>query len=370
MSTDAYGMHGGGLRLYRPEANDDGVGGEGPISGRTTLGQFFERAFVPLWVMSRGLDPKTETSYRDSIEWWTRLMGDLPMDEIDDFAAARFVQQLQEQRGRGQTRDRMAARTVRRHCRHVTKVLAFAGPKGRDRFSRLNRGLLRDPPLIEGPTPDQPAPSGDWTIEELHRVYEACATLKRPVLDYATPCDWWRALVVVGYYTGLRRGHLLSLLWEDLVVPWQNGGRLTARPRSGKRRKGFRKYVPATALEHLERIKPSPATGLIFAWPGWPARPWTIDKQMQNLVSAAGLGGGRDKFQALRKTHVTQMVIIDPEQSTRIAQQSAGHSDLATTLGHYVNTQAVEYVVARSVEAMPSPVPPEILNPDKQLRLF
>jgi hypothetical protein len=44
-----------------------------------------------------------------------------------------------------------------------------------------------------------------------------------------------------------------------------------------------------------------------------------------------------------------------------VAQQSAGHSNRAVTLGHYVSGDVQERMVAAAIDMMPSPVPPRVV---------
>ena len=52
---------------------------------------------------------------------------------------------------------------------------------------------------------------------------------------------------------------------------------------------------------------------------------------------------------------------LEHEQGLAVAQQSAGHSNRAVTVGHYVSGDVQERMVAAAIDMMPSPVPPRVV---------
>lgn len=98
---------------------------------------------------------------------------------------------------------------------------------------------LRVPP----PSPDVP------TAEDVSQVYLAADAATWPGRRPYAAGDWWRALLVVAVWTGLRRGDLARLTWGDI-------GPETITVRAGKT--GRLQRFPVTPLvnRHLARLRP------------------------------------------------------------------------------------------------------------------
>ena len=314
-----------------------------------TLSEFHESHFVPLWIQGRQLDAKTEASYGHSIAWWSRLTGDPPLDQITDHTVASFIASLCKQPGR---RGTMMMSSVAKHCRNVDTILQMAGPRSRN--NRRGQGLIGEPPFFDAPRVDQEPPSGDWTIEEVRAMYLAADGMTVPTIDGVDPVDWWRTLICLAYYTGLRCSALMSVEYSMIDNEWIN-----VPARLSKRRKGKRQYLHPEAIEHIDGIRRERA--IILAWPQLPTTKRTVYRRFRELQSVAGITVSRRwAFQSFRKTHLTMLagLSLELEQGLAVAQQSAGHSNRAVTTGHYISGDVQERMVAAAIKRMPSPMPP------------
>ena len=315
-----------------------------------TLSEFHECHFLPLWIQGRQLDVKTEASYRQSISWWSRLTSDPPMDQITDHTVASFIASLCKQPGRSST---MMMSSVAKHCCNVDTVLQMAGPRSRN--NRRGQGLIGEPPFFDAPRVDQEPPSGDWTIEELRAMYFLAADVMTvPAIDGVDPVDWWRTLICLAYYTGLRVTALMSVEYSMVDNDWIN-----VPARLSKRRKGKRQYLHPEAIEHIDGIHSERA--IILAWPRWATTKRTAYLRFRQLQSAAEISKSRQwAFQSFRKTHLTMLagLSLEHEQGLAVAQQSAGHSNRAVTTGHYISGDVQERMVVAAIKRMHSPVPP------------
>jgi integrase len=318
---------------------------------RVTLGEFFDECFVPLWIQGQSLAPRTLEAYRESIDRWVRLTGDPPLPAVDDFVAAAFVHDLSTQSGR--KAEIMAKATIRKHIQHVQLVLDFAGPKTRQRPDAQQ--LLRRPIFLKKPRADYHPPDGDFTLDEIHKLYRACSVMTRPGhLSPVTPCDWWRVLLVVAYYSGLRIGALMLLEYKMINREW-----LRVPAGISKGRKGIRQYLSSEARREIERIRTERQT--IFDWRNWPRNKVSLHEHRRKLLVAAGLPEGRQfGFHGLRRAHLTVLNLEAAQIGARAAQRSAGHASVATTMGSYINAAVSERLVAEAIERMPSPIPPEL----------
>jgi integrase len=317
-----------------------------------TLSEIFERAFVPLWIKPQALADKTTKVYREALDHWSRIAGDPPICQIDDWTASHFVEKLLEHPGR--KGEFLSIATVVKHCTALNKLLDFCGPKAREKKRRRNLSLLELPPWIDAPQPDDDPPDGDFTIEEARAIYEAASkmTAPRQVVGVAVP-RWWQALIVVACYTGLRIGQLMRLEYANLRPPYIN-----VMGRVSKKRKGKRQYLAAEALQEIEAIR-SPRR-YIFELPTWEKNPRWLQACFERLLNLAEIPKERQfKFHGFRKLHATLVAdtSADGEDGIKTAQKSLGHGDEATTRGHYVNGRVQDRIVAAAIERLPSPRP-------------
>ena len=183
-------------------------------------------------------------------------------------------------------------------------------------------------------------------------MYLAADVMTDPKIDGVDPADWWRTLICLAYYTGLRVTALMSVEYSMIDNDWIN-----VPARLSKRRKGKRQFLHPEAIEHIERIRSGRA--IILAWPQWATTKRTVYRRFRELQKAAGITESRQwAFQSLRKTHLTTLagLSLEHDHGLAVAQQSAGHSNLAITTGQYVSGDVQERMVAAAIKRMPSPV--------------
>ena len=82
------------FRLFDPESPGTSDAGPGDISPSMSLSEFFDGWFLPVVLRSRGESGGTETVYRDALAWWTKLTGDPPIRQIDEYTVATFAEGL------------------------------------------------------------------------------------------------------------------------------------------------------------------------------------------------------------------------------------------------------------------------------------
>lgn len=278
--------------------------------------------------------------------------ADIPLDQITDMTVAKFMADLAEHPGKKKG-TKMFLSSIAKHARQLDTVLKTAGP--RSRHNRRGQGILpSEPPFFELPRLNKDAPHKDWSIAEMRSLHAACDVMTTPSVEGVATPDWWRCLLVVGYYTGLRITALTHVRFEDIHEGWLN-----VPAEISKGRKGIRKWLPAIAQEHIARIKTDRAE--ILHVPKMATRRRLLYDDFKKLLIAADIAPHRHwKFQSIRKTHVTILANLSSshQDDLRTAQQSAGHSSVRITLAHYASGTQEEKRVAEAVERMPSPVPP------------
>jgi integrase len=163
------------------------------------------------------------------------------------------------------------------------------------------------------------------------------------------------ALYVVALHTGLRRGELLALRWND--VDFEKGtlrvdqsldqhGAFHAPKREESRRTLRLTPVALAALkahrvrQNAEKLKAGERWGdnyLVFPnTVGRPINPSNLYRRdFQPLLERAGLGDEGFTFNSLRHTFATTLAVSGVHPST--AQKMLGHKDIRMTLAIYTH---------------------------------
>ncbi|WP_254512893.1 site-specific integrase [Anatilimnocola floriformis] len=350
------------IRLFDPTTIDLAPDDPSVPSVLWRLSQVFERCFTPLWIQPQALTDSTSTLYLDALGYWKKLVNDPPIGEITDYTTALFTSELLKQPGRKS--EFMSIGTVRKHCTQIDKLLAFTGPKTRDKQGRKNLGLLDLPPMVDKPQADDDPPNGDFSLDEVQRLFAAADKMTTPRIEGVTPAAWWRALIVVACFTGLRISQLMRLEYADLNAPF-----ITVWARNGsKGRKGKKQFLHPEALADILAIRTERTR--IFEFPNWDKNKRWLQTQMERLLQHAAIPEERQfKFHGFRKMHAT--LIADQEGSTssiQAAQLSLGHSHESTTKGSYINGSVQQKIVTASIQRLPSPKAKKV--DDKQMQLF
>ena len=167
--------------------------------------------------------------------------------------------------------------------------------------------------------------------------------------------DRWEALYIVAIHTGLRRGEILGLRWDDVDL---EEGTLSVRrsldtdgtlkaPKRDSSRRTLRLTPSARAAlrshrvqQNEERLKAGELwedNDLVF--PNTLGKPMNAGnfyrREFQPLLERAGLAGEGFTFHSLRHTFATALAAQGVHPST--AQKMLGHSDIRMTLAIYTH---------------------------------
>jgi integrase len=170
---------------------------------------------------------------------------DLPLSELSDSLAADFLASL--------TRQNRQPITVNNHRARLLAVWRMA----------LDRGLVSAVPRVKKLKRFWDEPDA-WNEQEAARIVEAAGKLDLLPICGIPANKWWRAFLLVGYWTALRRGSLLELRRADLDL---KSGWLYVRPVGIKTRHGKRFRLGADALDAVRQIW-MPDRELLFPWRG------------------------------------------------------------------------------------------------------
>jgi integrase len=341
------------------------------LSDTSTLRQFFDGYYRPVCLADA--EPMTLVEYQTTLGYWERFAGTEqfpggpPLARITALTLADFRDRLKKLKGR-RPATTVSPHTVRKHMRQIQAVLDRSGPSARGKL-RDAAGLIPHPPWVRPPEAYDREPRS-VPLAVIDRIYESCSVAYLPEGEIGDVCygsdrqrqffslqilpvQWWRALVVVLYYTGIRIGSLLGLQDED--VTWAGGlmrlrGEIT---KTGKAQEfHLRGEWGACVLRHLLKVRTG--AGQLFPWVQLhhPRTLWTHWRRIQyeaGIKEADQFG-----FHRLRKTNATQLYKQDPAA----AQEGMAHSDRETTERFYVDPAELD----DPRELMPKPksfFPPE-----------
>lgn len=172
-----------------------------------------------------------------------------------------------------------------------------------------------------------------WTLDELRLLVETAKKMRGKTVKY--PCDYsvlMPAWVLVGYSSGLRRGDLLRIRWDEM-----RGNRLAiVMSKTGKQHVSVLDEAAMEALEKIPRYD-----RIIF---GTIVSKDQIRKVMRRLIDAAGLEGS-GKW--LRRSSATYAELSGISASLQLGHQTPGMA-----YRHYVD-QVIVSELRRPVPSIP-----------------
>lgn len=173
------------------------------------------------------------------------------------------------------------------------------------------------------------------TADEVEALIEAC------------PDEKWKALVFTALTTGMRRGELVHLTWDDVAL---DEGLVRIRCKDGHRTKSGRNRVVAlmpAAANLLRRLKMSQRGNYVFVTTAGTKMLNNLTRGFKGIVERAGIP--QCTVHDLRRTFVSHLAMAGVSEA--VAQQLAGHAFISTTLKHYTR------ILPEAVKAAPRHLP-------------
>lgn len=164
----------------------------------------------------------------------------------------------------------------------------------------------------------EPAPDA-WSLTEVRRLVAATETLKTDRISGIHGNLYWRALLLVGYYTALRRRALFALTWHDVDL---STATINAPPSAMKTRRGQKFLIGADAVEALRAIL-CPCRTTLFPTTACNKQ---ISAQFNRIIRNAGLPTSKSRtphFHRLRRSVATA---IADARGIHAAAELLGHS--------------------------------------------
>lgn len=299
-----------------------------------TLPEFYERHYLPLRPQAK----ETIEFHQIVLRRWAVLTGDPPLAEITKEHLALFRDSLSKMRSLKSV-GYMSPNTVVGYMKKVQAFLDKAGPAGPRNRDAVE--LIAKVPWVKPPREIYRAVR-IVSEETLNNFYLGCVAASRPRSADFKPPAWWRALVVVPYNLGIRRGTLFALRMQ-----WINWERRCIIIPPEVTKTGQEQILPMNAVvfEHLNAIRGERERVFDFGR--------CIDRYFytywHRLQDACGIPSDQHfGLHDLRRTCATVLW----EHNPQVAQFALGHASDRMTRKHYVLGQGM---LARAVEQMPQP---------------
>lgn len=287
--------------------------------------------------------------------WWQTLRGstaEMPLAELTNDVVGNWLAAL--------TQSGLSAATVNSYRAKIVAVWNYAR---RPRFRSL--GLCdADPPDLDRAEEIENQPTC-WTVDQVGRLLDVAAAQTGRVGRIAAS-DWWPALLLVIYDTGLRINAVMHLPAGSLDL---TTGGLTVSGEHQKQRRGQWFLLDQQTLQAVRLVDPGHAERL-FPWPldrredgTWNGDWKTLREHFKALLRRAGLVAAagstrRELFHKLRRTTGTYVTAGAGEAA---AVAHLGHSSAAVTR-RYQDPRLLPAV--SKVDVLPRP------TYKRQLRLF
>lgn len=279
-----------------------------------TLRHFFETVHLP----QRMLDVcPTHVAHarRSLVRLHDHYMRDILVSELTDALAADHLNWLRTVRGLRASSTNNAHRSILfTMWRHAYDL-----------------GLVPQLPRVKKLREQQHEPDS-WDTAELSRLLAATSCMRdRHKWRGCVPADkWWRALILVAWWTGLRASSLLRIQSADVDLDsrW-----LYAAPGAMKTRNGKRFRLGQDAIDAVRDIS-QPPRKLLFEFPYRREALW---RQFRSIQAAAGLphnGRPVSRLHKLRRSVCTQAAV---HGGLPAAVALLGHSTPTVTITRYLD---------------------------------
>ena len=271
-----------------------------------TIRHFYETVYAPQRMI--GTKKSSRYAYLIHLRMLRRFAKRDPLlTELSDSFVADFFNWLSDKRG-------APAVTINSHRARLFALWRYA----------VDLGILQRDPRIKKLKESRDAPDA-WSEEELRRLFDAPLQIRWSRDIGGLPAGkWFRALMLTGYWTGLRRGSLWSirLCDVDLDKRWLFTPGDTMKNRVGK---PFRLGVDA--VEAIREIHSD--RDMLFPLD---INPTTFQKYMRRIIKRAGLPKSRRRAcTQMHKLRRSVATIATIKRGINAASDLLGHSSLEIT---------------------------------------
>ncbi len=176
---------------------------------------------------------------RLSLKCWELATGNLPIGECTNETAAKFRAWCLDVR-------RIGPVTINHYWASCRAIFRRVGPQQFRCPQGL--GLIDHVPYMKAVKVIRKLPRR-VSLEDLSKFYIACSVAKYPARAAMPASEYWRCLIVVGYFTALRKGDLFRLKFEDFDL---DRGELQFS--AGKTEKAGMMPLHPLVVDHIRRL--------------------------------------------------------------------------------------------------------------------
>lgn len=258
-----------------------------PAPAPGTLRHFWEAVYRPQRMLD-ATDEHIDQARRVLRRLRTHYGRDVRLDELTDDLAADHFAWLRDQ----------GLSAVSINSAHRATI--FAAWRYAVELGRVDRD-----PRIRKLKEHRHAPDA-WELADVRQLLDATSVMNGR--HWLGPVDlgaFWRALLWVEYYTGVRRRTLFAIRQADVDL---ETGRIYLRPETMKNRQGQRTRIGADALEAVSAIW-QPTRELLFPWPYRIETIWDHFRKIQKAAGIPDSALSKGRFHKLRRTTATHAAI-------------------------------------------------------------
>jgi integrase len=333
------------LRLFSPEEEHDFK--TGPPAPFWSLGDYFIRWHEPQILVVEERSAATTRQYVEALAWWRACLAspaapDGPsIETIDEPLMLGFLATLAEatyRRGVSGKPRRLAEWTRQKHAHHLLVLVKHAGlesgcPSAVRTARNIQRRIRRHPPSL--------LPPELFEIDELRRLAIAADRLEPPRRrrGRATPWQstrefrsWCRAFLAILFYTGERRGDVLSIGAHDLIRR-RDGVYVRIRPQ--KTGKDWIRRLHPIADAMLELAPRMLNETRLLCWPLDFSTLRSVWYRWQTIAEIE-----REKqlpIKTIRACHMRELARLGGRDAIELARAAGQHSSASVTRSSYVD---------------------------------
>ncbi|QDT94307.1 tyrosine-type recombinase/integrase [Gimesia algae] len=289
----------------------------------------------------------------------------LRLNEITDQHLEAYLAKRKDDRPRGKPLSNIS---LNNEIGFLNTCLGKAGPKEARGPGRRNYGHIEFPPYCELLTVDETDPQV-VTVEQIQQFSEASQNARSPMIDGCTPAEFWRAALVLGLVTGLRRrGLLLIQRPEDRELLGKRELFLPAKYH--KTRNSLRIPLGSMAVVDILAKLPSKEGEPLLPWiNGKTGKPLSFE-HFSNTMTRMQREAGIPEDQRVKSKHLrsTAATIIAEGISDEVATKRLGHAPGSKTMLTHYRAKRVSDTDRQASELLGQMVLPHVSGP--QIRIF
>ena len=261
--------------------------------------------------------PKTVLSQKQALKRLDECVAPERLTDVDQRSVEKFVAARCKQ---------VEAATVNKDIRTLRAIFAKA----------VKRGYLETNPFADVEKLREPERVlRILSLEEIEKLLAAAHSLR------------WKAFIYLALTTGMRRGELCHLEWDDVDLA---SGVVTVQNKASwqtKSRKIRRLTLTPIAVRLLEELRLSPKGSTVFQTRDGKPMVNNLSKSFGAIVKKAGIK--HCTMHDLRRTFVSYLAMAGVNEA--IVQKLAGHASISTTLKHY--THILPESLRRAQQSLP-----------------